>query len=339
MTVRTRAVTRAVTRAATRAVAGAAVACLVLPGCGLQAASQYTPAAAPAGIQPLEGAAGSEIVVGSKNFTEQLVLGKIATIALQVAGFDVVDRTNIPGSVPARQGMVDGTIDMEWEYTGTAWLSYLGEAEPIVDPQEQYEAVRDADAAIGLTWLPPAPADNTYAFAVRSEALPGLGGITALSGLAALPVEQRTFCVESEFASRNDGLAPMLETYGVPLGDPQGVPRENIVILDTGAVYEATDQGACTFGEVFTTDGRIPALDLTVLEDDLDFFPNYNVVAVVATDVLERHPGLADLFARISPLLTDEVLQQLNARVDVDGEEPADVALDWLVSEGLVDRA
>jgi osmoprotectant transport system substrate-binding protein len=104
-------------------------------------------------------------------------------------------------------------------------------------------------------------------------------------------------------------------------------------------VYEATDQGACTFGEVFTTDGRIPALDLTVLEDDLDFFPNYNVVAVVATDVLERHPGLADLFARISPLLTDEVRQQLNARVDVDGEEPADVALDWLVSEGLVDRA
>jgi osmoprotectant transport system substrate-binding protein len=317
----------------------ALAATLALSGCGLQAATQYTPDAVPAGIQPVEGAAGAEIVVGSKNFTEQLILGKIAAIALQAAGFDVVDRTNIPGSVPARQGMVEGTIGMEWEYTGTAWLSYLGEAQPIPDPQEQYEAVRDADLANGLTWLPPAPANNTYAFAVRSEAIPELGGISTLSGLAELPVEQRTICVESEFASRNDGLAPMLETYGIPLGDPQGVPRENIVTLDTGAVYEAIDQGACNFGEVFTTDGRIPALDLTALEDDRDFFPNYNVAAVVGTDVLEQHPALADVFAQVSPLLTDEVLQQLNARVDVDGEEPADVALDWMVSEGLVDRA
>ena len=93
------------------------------------------------------------------------------------------------------------------------------------------------------------------------------------------------------------------------------------------------------FGEVFATDGRIPALDLTPLEDDRDFFPSYNVAAVVGTDVLEQHPALADVFAQVSPLLTDEVLQQLNARVDVDGEEPADVALDWMVSEGLVDRA
>ena len=311
----------------------------LLTGCGLESANTFTPQAAPAQIQPIPGAEGAEVVVGTKNFTEALILGKIAVIALQSAGFDVTDRSGIPGAAPARAAMLDGEVEVQWEYTGTGWLNYLGMPTGIPDRQEQYEAVRDADLANGLTWLPPAPADNTYAFAVRSEALPGLGGITALSGLAALPVEQRTFCVESEFASRNDGLAPMLETYGVPLGDPQGVPRENIVVLDTGAVYEATDQGACSFGEVFTTDGRIPALDLTVLEDDLDFFPNYNVVAVVATDVLERHPGLADLFARISPLLTDEVLQQLNARVDVDGEEPADVALDWMVSEGLVDRA
>ena len=307
-------------------------------GCGLQAATQYTPPSAPGSIEPLDGAAGDEIVVGAKNFTEQLILGKIAVIALQVAGFDVVDRTNIPGSVPARQGLVDGDIDMEWEYTGTAWLSYLGEAEPIPDAQEQYEAVRDADADAGLTWLPPAEANNTYAFAVRSEALPELGNISTLSGIAELPVEERTFCVESEFASRNDGLAPMLETYGIPLGDPEGVPRENISVLDTGAVYEATDDGLCNFGEVFTTDGRIPALDLTVLEDDRMFFPAYNISPVVLTETLEEYPDLADVFGQITPLLTNEVLQELNARVDVAGEEPADVALDWMVSEGLVTR-
>jgi osmoprotectant transport system substrate-binding protein len=117
------------------------------------------------------------------------------------------------------------------------------------------------------------------------------------------------------------------------------VPRDNVNILDTGAVYTATDNGLCNFGEVFTTDGRIPALDLTVLEDDRAFFPAYNVAPVVLTETLEQHPGIAEVFAQITPLLTDDVLQQLNARVDVDGEDPADVALDWLVSEGLVARA
>ena len=329
--------TRAPNRTARSAALGALALALVA-GCGLQTATQYTPAASPGSIQPLDGVDGAEIVVGSKNFTEQLVLGKIAVIALQVAGFDVLDRTNIPGSVPARQGMVDGEIDMEWEYTGTAWLSYLGETEPIVDPQQQYVAVRDAEEANGLTWLPPAPANNTYAFAVRTEAVAQLGGISTLSQVASLPVEERSFCVESEFASRNDGLVPMLETYGLVLGEAQGVPRDNVRTLDTGAVYEATDQGACNFGEVFTTDGRIPALDLTVLEDDRAFFPNYNVAPVLLTPTLDEHPELAGLFAEITPLLTNDVLQGLNARVDVDGEDPGDVALDWMVGAGLVGR-
>lgn len=320
---------------------GAALALLtgvVLTGCGLQAATSYVPAASPGAITPMKGIDGAQITVGSKNFTEQLILGKIAVIALQTAGFDVVDRTNIPGSVPARKGMTEGQIDMEWEYTGTAWLSYLGESKPIPDPEQQYEAVRKADLANGLTWLKPAPANNTYAFAVRSSMLPKLGNPQTLSDLAKVPVDQRTFCVESEFASRNDGFQPMLKTYGLRLGDPQGVPRGNVRILDTGAVYEATAHGACNFGEVFTTDGRIKALDLTVLNDDKQFFPNYNVAAVLQTDTLNKYPQLRSLFAKISPLLTNETMQRLNAKVDVDGEQPGDVALDWMVSKGLVNR-
>ena len=311
----------------------------LLTGCGLESANTFTPQAQPAQIEPIPGADGAEVVVGTKNFTEALILGKIAVIALQAAGFDVTDRSGIPGAAPARAAMLDGEVEVQWEYTGTGWLNYLGMPTGIPDRQEQYEAVRDADLANGLTWLPPAPANNTYAFAVRSEAVPELGGIDSLSDIAALPVEQRTFCVESEFATRSDGFEPMLEAYGIPLGDPQGVPRDNVNILDTGAVYTATDNGLCNFGEVFTTDGRIPALDLTVLEDDRAFFPAYNVAPVVLTETLEQHPGIAEVFAQITPLLTDDVLQQLNARVDVDGEDPADVALDWLVSEGLVARA
>ena len=311
----------------------------LLTGCGLESANTFTPQAQPAQIEPIPGADGAEVVVGTKNFTEALILGKIAVIALQAAGFDVTDRSGIPGAAPARAAMLDGEVEVQWEYTGTGWLNYLGMPTGIPDRQEQYEAVRDADLANGLTWLPPAPANNTYAFAVRSEAVPELGGIDSLSDIAALPVEERTFCVESEFATRSDGFEPMLEAYGIPLGDPQGVPRDNVNILDTGAVYTATDNGLCNFGEVFTTDGRIPALDLTVLEDDRAFFPAYNVAPVVLTETLEQHPGIAEVFAQITPLLTDDVLQQLNARVDVDGEDPADVALDWLVSEGLVARA
>jgi osmoprotectant transport system substrate-binding protein len=309
---------------------------LTLTGCGLQGASEFTPDAGPGSIRPIDGTSGVEIAVGSKNFTEQIVLGKIAVIALQVSGFDVVDRTNIPGSVAHREGLVSGVIDMHWEYTGTAWISYLGNPTGIPDRGKQWEAVRKADAEIGLVWLPPAPMNNTYGFAVRQESVAELGGITKLSQIAKLPVEQRTFCVESEFASRNDGFEPMLAKYRLALGNPRGVPRDNVRTLDTGAIYAATDAGACYFGEIFTTDGRLKALGLTVLEDDRKFFPAYNVAPVVRAELLKAHPEVEQVLAGITPLLTDDVLIELNRRVDVDGEEPADVALEWMRSKGLV---
>ncbi|UNX55017.1 glycine betaine ABC transporter substrate-binding protein [Georgenia sp. TF02-10] len=322
-------------RRALAAVAAAAAA-LALAGCGLQPANGYVPAVQPAGIAPIEGAEDVTVTVGSKNFTEQLVLGKIAVLALRAAGFQVVDSTNIPGAVAAREGMLAGDTDMQWEYTGTAWVVYLGQT-GIPDQQQQWEAVRDADRAEGLTWLPPGPMNNTYGFAMGPDAAAELG-ITSMSQIADLPVEERTFCVESEFTARQDGLEPMLEHYGVPLGAPDGVPNDQIRVLDTGAVYAAVADGACNFGEVFTTDGRILALDLTVLEDDAKYFPSYNVAPYLDTELVEDFPRITEVFEEITPLLTDELLIELNARVDVEGEEPVDVAMDWLVSEGLVAR-
>ena len=198
------------------AVATAALTGLALTGCGLQPATSFVPPVAsgsisPAGDLPDDAA----ITVTAKNFTEQLVLGKIAVLAATAAGFDVTDMTNVPGSVAVRQLMLDGQADMTYEYTGTAWLTYLGEDAGIPDQAEQYEAVRDADSANGLTWLPPAPLNNTYAMAVRSEAVPELGGITSLSQIADLPVDERTFCVEAEFNSRADGFKPMLASTTV----------------------------------------------------------------------------------------------------------------------------
>ncbi len=279
---------------------------------------------------------GLEIAVGSKNFTENIILGKMAVSLLASAGAEVDDLTNIPGSAAARQAQLDGQIDAMWEYTGTGWITYLGYEDPIPDEQEQYVAVRDEDLdRNNLAWLPPAPMNNTYGFAITQETSDRLG-ITKLSQIKDLPVEERTFCVESEFTNRPDGLPGMLETYGVPLGDPNGVPEDNLRTYQTGAIYSATDKGECTFGEIFTTDGRILALDLTVLEDDLQYFPKYNVSLVVNDSVLEDHPALEELFGPVSEKLTDEVLIELNAEVDVEGREPVDVAFEWLQEEGFI---
>jgi osmoprotectant transport system substrate-binding protein len=326
-------------RVAATLVAGAAA--LALTGCGLQPATSFVPPAEPGTIKRIADLPeDAHITVTSKNFTEQLVLGKIAVLAAKAAGFDVTDETNVPGSVAVRQLMTGHDADMTYEYTGTAWLTYMGHKEGIPDKQEQYQAVRKEDAGNGLTWLPPAPMNNTYAFAVRKEAVKGLGGITKLSQIADLPAEDRTFCVESEFNSRADGFKPMLAKYGMQLGGSGdgAIPKRNVDILDTGTVYTATDRGTCNFGEVFTTDGRIKSLGLQVLEDDEGFFPAYNVAPVLDSATLERYPQLEGVYDQISPKLTDPVLQELNRQVDVEGREPVDAAYDWMVKEGFITK-
>lgn len=315
------------------------VACVLgvtsLAGCGLGTAGGFTPSGRLSGkLADVKHLDGLQVSVGSKNFTEQLIVGKMALILLKSAGADAKDYTNIPGSASARQAMLAGQVDMQWEYTGTAWISYLGHDNPIPDEQKQYEAVRKEDLRQnGLAWLPPAPMNNTYGFATPSEKAKKLG-ISKLSQLKDLPTDQRTFCVESEFKNRNDGFQPMLKEYGLELGS--SVPNGNVKTLDTGAIYAATDRGVCNFGEVFTTDGRIEALDLTVLQDDEKFFPLYNICPVFRKDTLDQAPQLRALFEPVTAQLTNKTLRKLNAEVDVDGRQPVDVAYDWLKQKGFI---
>ncbi len=307
-----------------------------LAGCGLATSGGNVPSGQLAG--PLKDAPsldGVEISVGSKNFSENILLGKIALILLKSAGADVTDLTNIPGSASARQAHLTGDINAMWEYTGTGWLVYLGKPKPIPDEKKQYEAVRDADLkANDLVWLPPAPMNNTYAFAITQESAEKYG-ITKSSEIKKVPKDERTFCVESEFQNRADGLPGFLKTYDVPQGS--GVPDGNIQTYQTGAIYDATASGECVFGEVFTTDGRILALDLTVLEDDRQYFPKYNVSLVLRKDLADDHPEIADIIGPVAEKLTDEVLIKLNAKIDVDGQEPTEVADEWLRGEGFIE--
>lgn len=317
---------------AASAAASLAVGAAVLAGCGLQTAGGVVPQAS-LGPEAPEGASleGTEIAIGSKNFSENIILGKIALILLQAAGAEVTDLTNIPGSTAARQAQVDGQIDAMWEYTGTGWINYLLHEKPIPDEQKQYEAVRDEDLEKNdLVWLPPAPMNNTYGFAVTQDTVDEYG-ISKLSEIKKLPADAQTYCVETEFSNRGDGLPGMLKAYDLKASGDQ------LRTFQTGAIYDATDRGECVLGEVFTTDGRIVALDLTVLEDDRQYFPKYNVSLVVREELMEEAPEIADLLAPVSERITDEEIIELNAKVDVDGEEPTDVAYDWLLDQGFIE--
>ena len=307
----------------------------VLSGCGLSPATSYVPAADPGSIERIESADGVEVTVTGRNNTEGLVLGKMAVLAASAAGFTVNDLTNVPGSQPTRSLMLSGKADIIWEYTGTAWLSFLGHTEGIPDQADQWQAVYDEDLENGLTWGARAPLNNTYALSVTDETAAEYG-LKTLSDIAKIDVDDRTFCVEPEFNSRPDGFGPMLEHYGMPRGSATGVPERNIGLYDVGAIYSATDSGECFFGEVYATDGRIDALGLTVLEDDQGFFPAYNVAPVFLSETLAAHPELEGIFEQMSPLLTDEVMRSLNLRVDVEGLDPADVASEWMQEHGFI---
>ena len=277
---------------------------------------------------------GKTFSVGSKEFTEQLILGNITKVALQAAGADVRDQIGLASSSAARQALTAGYIDMYWEYTGTAWIIHLGNTDPVSGRQAQFEAVKEADLEKNdIVWLEPAPANNTYAIAVRQEAYEDLG-VKKLSDFPQL-VQNRpdaaTLCAAAEFANRSDGLPGMEEAYGF------NFPEGNVSLAGLGVIYQNIDEGdPCNFGEVFATDGRIPALDLEIIEDDKKFFPNYNPALTLRQGVIEDNPQLNELFAPIIKKLDTETLQKLNRKVDVDGGFPDVVAEEWLRENGFI---
>ena len=284
-------------------------------------------------IQKVDALKGAKLKVGSKDFDEQLILGQVAMVALEAAGAAPVDKTNIQGSNNTRLALTGGAVDLYWEYTGTAWISYLKKTEPVKDPQKQYDAVVTADAAKGVTWWDRAPANNTYALA-QTQATLAKYGVKTLSDYAALAKKNpaaASMCLESEFQSRDDGFPGVKKTYGFTL------PGASEHLLDTAVVYtELSKGGTCNFGEVFTTDGRVASLKLNVIQDDKKFFPNYNPALSLRSDVAKKYPGLESLFKPIADKLTTDTLLALNKEVSVDGKKPRTVAEDWMRSEGFI---
>ncbi|WP_094286526.1 glycine betaine ABC transporter substrate-binding protein [Mycobacterium lehmannii] len=312
----------------------AALACLLLAGCGLGAGSTVPLKVGPGSIQPVAALEGVQITVGSKEYTEQVILGYILEFALTAAGADVRDLTGIVGSRSTREAQLSGQVDVAYEFTGNAWINYLGHEKPIPDSRRQFEAVRDEDLARNdMVWLPPAPMDDTYALAA-SRAVVERTGVRTLSQYAELvkrdPAAART-CVDTEFRARQDGFPGMAAAYGF---DPA---RAQTPVLQVGIIYQATADGTqCDFGEVFTTDGRISALDLVVLVDDKQFFAHYNPSVTMKRAFYEAHPQIAEVTAPVTAALTNEAIMEMNKQVDVEGRDPSQVARDWMVAEGFV---
>ncbi len=320
-------------RTALLAASGSLALLAVVSGCGLKSGSPLVDDVLPGSIGkglPLKGAS---LTVTSKNFSENIVLGQMVGLVFKAAGAEVLDRTNLPGSISAREAIAKGDADAMYDYTGTAWITYLGNSKPITDPGEQWRAVRDADLKNGVTWLPQSTLNNTYSLGI-SQANNAKYHLKTLSNVAALAKKDPsavTICVENEFASREDGLPGMEKAYGMT------IPASNIQKMDAGIIYtQVSKSNSCLLGEVFTTDGRIQAMNLATVQDDKHFFPNYNAAPVVHSRTYEKYPAIAALLDPLSAKLTTGIARQLNAKVDVDGQDPHDVALEWLVREGFI---
>ncbi len=274
------------------------------------------------------------LAVGSKDFTEQEVLGEITIQALEAAGAEVIDKTGLGSTEEVRLALASGSIDMYWEYTGTGWLVHLAEPESIADSEELYEAVRAEDAEQnGIEWLAPAPANNTYAIAVREDAGEGidLENISELRSLIEESPEKATLCVGPEFSSRADGLPGLERAYGFEF------PADQVFVVSESTVYGAVSKGAkCNFGSVYQTNGRIPELGLNLLNDDETFFAAYNPALTMRQATLDSYPELKEIFAPITELLDTEALRDLSSAVDVEGNSPATVAERWLRDNGFV---
>ncbi len=279
---------------------------------------------------------GQTFTVGSKEFTEQLILGQIAIQALQATGATVNDKTGIQGTTNVRQALVSNQIDMYWEYTGTGWTVELGHttADAPKDSKKLFQAVAAEDLAKNkIKWLDPAPMNNTYAIATAQGREQQLG-VTDMSSYAALANRdpaKASLCGAAEFLTRDDGLPGLQKAYGFTL------PQSSIAEVDLGVIYTRVPKGdPCNFGEVFATDGRISANKLEIVPDDKNFFVNYNVAMTMRQDVFDKNPKLAEVFNPIAAKLTTETMRGLNERVDVNGELPADVAKDFLTQNGFI---
>lgn len=284
------------------------------------------------------------VTVGSKNYAEQLIVGEMLALLLENADYPVERQMNLGGTIIVHEALVAGDLDTYVEYSGTGLLAVLGQELPEGSPtpttspaasptsgagyDPAYEIVaREYPEKFGVEWLEPLGFNNTFGIIV-TRAYSEENGVTKISDLSDTAGDM-VFGSDPEFAARPDGLKGLEEAYGFSFGDVQN--------LEIGLLYPSVAEGEVDVAVASSTDGRIPALDLVLLEDDLNFFPPYFAAPVVRQDLLEQSPEVRDVLNQLAGRISNEQMQSMNYDVDEGGEEPIDVARQFLSDEGLIE--
>jgi glycine betaine/choline ABC-type transport system substrate-binding protein len=261
------------------------------------------------------------IVVGSKNFTEQVILGEI--IAAQIERrlhIDVDRKLNLGGTLLAHEALTGGSIDLYPEYTGTALTEVLHR--PIEkDSAAVLDQVRQGYRALHVTWLEPFGFNNTFAMVMLARTARE-NHVRTLSDAAARPWR---LAVGYEFTQRPDGLTGLVQAYGLKIeGDP--------VVMDLGLLYAALKTDRVDLAAANATDGMLGHPEFVMLEDDRHYFPPYECAIAVRDETLQRFPQLRQVLAELSGRITAPTMRRMNEQVDIDHKAPADVAREFLDS-------
>ncbi|MCQ9215565.1 glycine betaine ABC transporter substrate-binding protein [Streptococcus gallolyticus] len=260
------------------------------------------------------------IRVGSKDFTENLVIAEIYALALEDNGYTVERVSNISSSL-IHNSIVNDEIDLYPEYTGTGLLSVLGE-DMETDPEKVYKTVKkEYEEQFNLTWLDYAAANDSQGLVIRTENANSLN-IKTISDLQAHASELR-FASQGEFDEREDGLPGLEKTYGT-------FNWQSSKVYDNSLKYSVLENDEADVTPAYTTEGQLVNTDeFTLLEDDKQFWPPYNLAPVVRDNILDDNPDIKTILNNISAKLDTETVTELNAKVDVDGQEYTDVAKEY----------
>ncbi len=269
---------------------------------------------------------GSRIVIGAKNFTEQVILGELLAQEIEAAGEKVDRRFYLAGSYIAHQALVSGRIDTYVEYTGTALTSIL--KQPLDhDADRVFATVKRIYAEkYGVAVQPSLGFENTFAMVVRAPDAERLH-LGTLSDLEAAAPKMR-LGVGYEFEERPDGLHGMDAAYGIHFA---GEPR----VMDLGLLYRALANRQVDIVSGNSTDGAITGLNLRVLADDRHYFPPYQAVPLVREDALRQHPGMQAALNRLSGRISEAEMQAMNHAVEGEHRDPADVVREFRARKGL----
>jgi osmoprotectant transport system substrate-binding protein len=265
--------------------------------------------------------------IGSKNFTESLILGEMYALALEIAGYKVERKLNLGGTLVAHEALKSGDIDMYPEYIGTGLINIL-KLPAKSEAKEVYDIVsKNYKEKFNLIWLEPTQVNDSQGL-VTTKKVAEKYNLYTISQLANLAPQLRMAAVP-EFEEREDGLKGLKKFYG-------GFNFKSINLYDYGVKYRVllNDEADVTVG--FTTDGDLTNPDLVLLQDDKKFWPPYFVAPVVRADILQKDPGIEAVLNEVSSKIDSKKMQQLNAEVDIKKREYTEVAKEFLQKEGIL---